>query len=301
MAQLNTVTSPKVAGYVNPNHNNSLAARIKRDEEELERMINPEGEDEQQTPSAEDSPAPKKKDASAEVEAESEVEEQLTKEEQTYKKRYGDLRKHMNELTTKIKALEEAGVGGTVKPPKSAEEVEAWMREYPDVGAIVEAIADRKASERFATADERLKRIDEMTEEAERSKAHNEIRAVHADFDELQLSDGFHDWAGEQPKWVQDALYENADDPKSVIKVITLYKYENGMDVKGKKAATKDAASAIITKRGRTEPSGDDSSGSFRESAVNKMSMREYESKQDEIMDAIRKGKFIYDISGAAR
>ena len=141
----------------------------------------------------------------------------------------------------------------------------------------------------------------EMNEVAEREKAHNEIRAVHTDFDDLLISDGFHDWASEQPKWVQDALYENADDAKSVVKVITLYKYENGLDVKSKKAATKDAASAIVTKRTRTELSADDTEGSFRESTVNKMSMREYEKKQDEIMDAIRKGKFIYDISGAAR
>ena len=300
MAEMNVVTSPKVAGYVNPNHNNSLAARIKRDEEELERMINPEGEDEQSS-APESRPAPKKKDASEAIETESEVEEQLTKEEETYKKRYGDLRKHMNELTAKIKTLEESGSTTAARPPKSAAEVEAWMTEYPDVAAIVEAIADKKSAERFAYADERLKRIDEITAEAERTQAHAEIRAVHTDFDDLLASDTFHDWAGEQPKWVQDALYENADDPKSVVKVITLYKYENGLDTKGKKASTKDAASAIVTKRTRTEIASNDMDGAFRESAVNKMSMREYESKQDEIMDSIRKGKFIYDISGAAR
>ena len=299
MAEMNVVTSPKVAGYVNPSHNNSLAARIKRDEEELENMINPEGEDEQSS-SAESSPAPKKKDASAEVEAESEV-ENLSKEEETYKKRYGDLRKHMNELTSKIKALEEAPATGNVTPPKSPEEVDAWMRKYPDVAAIVEAIADKKATERFASADERLRRIDEMTEQADRDKAHNEIRAVHADFDDLLDSDKFHTWASEQPKWVQDALYENADDPKSVVKVITLYKYENGLDVKGKKSSEKNAASAILTKRTRSELAADEQEGSYRESAVNKMSMHEYEKKQDEIMDSIRKGKFIYDVTGAAR
>jgi hypothetical protein len=37
------------------------------------------------------------------------------------------------------------------------------------------------------------------------------------------------------------------------------------------------------------------------ESRVNKMSTKEYEKHQDEIMDAIRKGEFIYDISGSAR
>ena len=41
-------------------------------------------------------------------------------------------------------------------------------------------------------------------------------------------SDTFHDWAEEQPKWVQDALYENADDPASVVRVIDLYKSDKG-------------------------------------------------------------------------
>jgi hypothetical protein len=31
------------------------------------------------------------------------------------------------------------------------------------------------------------------------------------------------------------------------------------------------------------------------------MSTQEYESKSDEIMEAIRSGKFIYDVSGGAR
>jgi hypothetical protein len=31
------------------------------------------------------------------------------------------------------------------------------------------------------------------------------------------------------------------------------------------------------------------------------MSTREYEARQDEIMEAIRNGNFVYDISGGAR
>ena len=76
--------------------------------------------------------------------------------------------------------------------------------------------------------------IDKLNSEAQRTKAENEIRAMHSDFDDLRGSDDFHDWAGEQPKWVQDALYENQDDPKSVIRVIDLYKVDKGMDTKEK-------------------------------------------------------------------
>jgi hypothetical protein len=39
----------------------------------------------------------------------------------------------------------------------------------------------------------------------------------------------------------------------------------------------------------------------IRESDVQKMSAVEYERNSDEIMEAIRTGNFIYDLSGSAR
>lgn len=292
MAELGTVEAPKTAGYVvAESRNTTFMKRIEKDEEELEQLIKQnKGEQTEEEPKAE----PK-------VEEKAEPEEQLSAEEKSYKKRYGDLRRHMNELTERIKELETANKDGNIKPPKSAADVEAWMQKYPDVAAIVEAIADKKAAEKFAGAEARLKQIDAMSAEAERKKNESEIRAVHKDFDELRDSDRFHEWAAEQPKWVQDALYENSDDPKSVIKVIDLYKYENGLDVKGRKAADRDAASAVMTKRTKTDVDADGGSNKIYESQVQKMSTREYEKRQDEIMEAIRNGNFVYDISGGAR
>lgn len=292
MAELGTVEAPKTAGYVvAESRNTTFMKRIEKDEEELEQLIKQNrGEQTEEEPKAE----PK-------VEEKAEPEEQLSAEEKSYKKRYGDLRRHMNELTERIKELETANKDGNIKPPKSAADVEAWMKKYPDVAAIVEAIADKKAAEKFAGAEARLKQIDAMSAEAERKKNESEIRAVHKDFDELRDSDRFHEWAAEQPKWVQDALYENSDDPKSVIKVIDLYKYENGLDVKGRKAADRDAASAVMTKRTKTDVDADGGSNKIYESQVQKMSTREYEKRQDEIMEAIRNGNFVYDISGGAR
>jgi hypothetical protein len=72
------------------------------------------------------------------------------------------------------------------------------------------------------------------------------------------------------------------------------------MDVKGKRRKTKDAASAVVTKR-TTKPDSDNPAGHIRESQVQNMSTQEYEANSDAIMEAIRSGKFIYDISGGAR
>ena len=39
----------------------------------------------------------------------------------------------------------------------------------------------------------------------------------------------------------------------------------------------------------------------MKESQVQKMSSQEYEKRADEVMEAIRTGKFVYDVSGSAR
>ena len=35
---------------------------------------------------------------------------------------------------------------------------------------------------------------------------------LHPDFSQIREDDSFHDWAEAQPKWVQDALYDNETD-----------------------------------------------------------------------------------------
>ena len=109
-----------------------------------------------------------------------------------------------------------------------------------------------------------------------------------------------HDWADEQHKWVKDALYENADDPASVVRVIDLYKSDKGLTKEDKKA-NKKAAASTVTKRSRTEVDVADANGMIRESEVASMSDKEFEERADEINKAMRNGKFVYDVSGNAR
>lgn len=289
MPELAEVETKKTAGLVNPNRPTPLEDKIKKEEEELEALMKARTEEVEQKVE--------------EPEAKPEKEE-LSGEERTYKKRYSDLRSHLNKQAEELKELkaqlENAQKTGKVRAPTSDESIDAWAKKYPEIAGIVETIAEKKAQEKFKYADERLQQIDKINADAQRTKAENEIRAMHGDFDELRSSDDFHDWAAEQPKWVQDALYENQDDPQSVIRVIDLYKVDNGMDTKGKRKSTKDAASQVRTKR-TTKPDNDNPAGHLRESDVQRMSTQEYETKSDEIMEAIRSGKFIYDVSGAAR
>lgn len=263
--------------------------RIKKEEQELEELIKGTSEEQQEE---------------QEVTQEEPEEKELDREEKTFKKRYGDLRRHMSEKEkeweAKFEQLQKQQTKQNIIPPKSDEDIEAWARTYPDVAGIVETIAHKKAKELFAKAEDRLKEFDEAKYEATRTKAETKIRKAHEDFDELRASDSFHDWADEQPKWVRDALYENEDDPDSVIRVIDLYKVDKGMTISARKAQTKDAAKNVRTSNA---PQVDPTEGGkkIRESDVAKMSDKEFEEKWDAIQKAQKEGNFIYDLSGGAR
>ena len=124
---------------------------------------------------------------------------------------------------------------------------------------------------------------------------------LHPDFDDIRDSDEFHEWAEEQPKWVQDALYENDNDARSAARAIDLYKADMGIGKK-KPKSDKDAAKSVSTKDSRSKPQEDEASSYLKESEVQRMSAaRIRKVRSDEIMEAIRSGKFLYDISGSAR
>ena len=295
--ELTTVEKPKTAGFVDSTYRNANARRIAEEEAEIAKLSDPQTEEEDET---EEQAEPESVAKEQQVDAK----EPDTGEERTYKKRYDDIRKLQSNTAAELKAikaqLENAKEQGIVRPPKSDEDIQAWADKYPDVAAIVETIAEKKAQEKFSFAEERLREIDEMSAEANRSKSMDAIRESHSDFDDLKESDEFHDWAGEQPKWVQDALYENQDDPRSVVRVIDLYKVDKGLDTKSRKKSSKAAASAVVTKR-TTKPTQAETDVSFTESMISKMSIHEFEKNQDAIMEAQRSGKFIYDLSGGAR
>tara|TARA_R110002096_G_scaffold191015_1_gene372376 strand:+ start:7382 stop:8302 length:921 start_codon:yes stop_codon:yes gene_type:complete len=283
----------------------SKQARMDKDEKELEELMKAqygteEDEVEQVEEKVTEEPVVETKEVESEEEEE-ESDEKLSREEKSFKKRYGDLRRHMAEKEKEWKdKLESVESEGPLRAPKSDEDIEEWASKYPDVAAIVETIASKKADEKFAVAEGRLREFDEANDAAERSKAETAIRKAHGDFDELRDSDSFHDWVEEQPKWVRDALYENSDDAASVVRVIDLYKVDNDMTPSARKTKAKDAAKSV-TKRSRTAVDDTGLGSMLKESTVSKMTDKEFEDRYDEIQEAMSTGKFVYDISGKAR
>ena len=228
-------------------------------------------------------------------------------EERTFKKRYGDLRRHSQKKESEMqKQLDEMRQQLTqltakeIKLPKSEEELATWAAQYPDVAKIVETIAIKKAKEQTKALDERFKQLDEREHQTSKDKAEAELMRLHPDFDAIRDDDEFHTWVDEQPKWVQDALYDNENDAKAAARAIDLYKADKGIKAK-KPTADKGAAESVNTRSSRSAPTGESTDGVFYESQVSKMSTFEYEKNQEAIAKALQSGKFVYDVSGSAR
>ena len=280
------VETPKIAAFANRKYSNE--ERRKHEQDELDELIAEQNGETKEAVQEDD-------------------QEPVSAEDKSFKKRYGDLRRHVQEKEKtwedKLKQLEaqlDQATRKEISLPKSDEDIEAWATKYPDVAAIVETIAIKKAREQSQGLEERVKEIDEMKASAAREKAEVQLLQSNPDFGTIRDSDEFHEWVEEQPKWVQDALYENDSDARSASRAIDLYKADMGIKTK-KTTSNRDAARSVGNRSGRSAPSEDSKSGVFSESQVSKMSAQQYEAVSDEIMEAIRTGKFVYDMSGNAR
>jgi len=278
-------STPAVKGFMRVD---TKEARMKRDEEELAAL------------KAEHEGTPQ------EVEEE---EVPTTAEERSFKKRYGDLRRHQqeqkSEFEEQIKALKselKSSSTGEMELPSTEEEIAEWATNYPQVANIMQTMALKAAREQNETLSTRMQEIDDLQQTANKSKAESQLLQIHPDFEDIRADDAFHEWVDSQPKWVQDSLYHNESDATSAARAIDLYKLDAGITkkVKGKKGNSRSAAQDVSVSGGSapTEGSGEKQ---YLESDVAKMDIRQYEEHQDAIAKAMRSGNFVYDVSGKAR
>ena len=231
--------------------------------------------------------------------------ESLAPEEKTFKKRYGDLRRHSQqkeqELKDKIRDLEgqiSTATKEAIKLPKSDDELAAWTKEYPDVAKVIETIATKKALELDKGMEDRLKAIAEKEAEAKRMTAESQLLQLHPDFEDIRNDEEFHGWVERQPSWVQKALYENETDARSAARAIDLYKVDMKIADTKKEKSDKGAASLVTAKNtSNVAKTKSSQSNQWRESQVAKMKAHEYERNEKAIAEAIQSGNFIYDVS----
>jgi hypothetical protein len=225
-------------------------------------------------------------------------------EEASFKKRYGDLRRHTQQLMSqkdqeleKLKEQLDSAAKGQIKFPKTDDEIEAWSKKYPDVSKIVDTIARKRANEALEEGEKRLGHLKDLETKLTKKEAEQQLMKLHPDFNDIRQDPAFHEWVTMQPLYISDALYKNNTDAMAAARAIDLYKADTG---KRKSSSKKSAAQAV----GRSTSAAPAATGKakFSESQVARMSDREYEANEEAILQAMRtEGAFTYDMTGGAR
>ena len=135
-------------------------------------------------------------------------------EEETFKKRYSDLRRHSQAKTNaaeaeakKLKAQLDAATKKQIKFPK---EISEWVTKYPDVAGIIDTIAQRRALEATGQVEKKMDSLRKLETKIHKDKAEDHLKSLHPDFDKIRQDKRFHVWAERQPKWIQEEEIEKA-------------------------------------------------------------------------------------------
>jgi len=247
-------------------------------------------------------PKAKKKTSTPSEPVEQVAEEETPKDEPykrpDYKKRYDDLKKHYDSKLNEFKSREQelldeaANNRPNYVAPKSPEELEKFREEYPDVYEVVETVSHLQSEEKSKDLREKIEKLQTREQELVRKDAEKRLMDKHPDFEDIRNSDDFHGWAKEQPKSIQDWVYNNADDADLASRALDLFKKDIGMDVAPKKSRSKQskksAADMVSTKTTSVEPQ---QTKVWTEREIASMSMAEFDKHEAEISAAMQEGR----------
>jgi len=220
-----------------------------------------------------------------------------------YKKRYDDLKTHYDSRLDEFKAREQELLDEAAKnrpdykAPKSAEELEEFEKEYPDVMAVVETVAHLQSESKTKVLEERLSALQDRENEIIRKDAEKDLREKHPDFDEIRNSDDFQEWAELQPESIKDWIFNNPNDATLASRALDLFKKDIGLDVRqvtqpksNSKQTRQSAADMISTKTTSVEPN---QQRVWSEREIAAMSVAEFDKYESEISDAMQEGRII--------
>ena len=229
-----------------------------------------------------------------------EIEKDTPYKKPDYKKRYDDLKKHydnkLNEFKTREQELlEEATKNRTeYKAPKTEEELEEFKNQYPDVYEVVETVAHMQSETKAKVLEERLSKLQERENQLVRQDAEKRLMEKHPDFEDIRNSDDFHGWAKEQPKSIQDWIYNNAEDADLASRALDLFKKDFGIEPtkikSSSKQTRKSAADMVSTKTTSVEPK---QQKIWTEKEIAAMSVAEFDKYEQEISDAMQEGRIV--------
>lgn len=218
-----------------------------------------------------------------------------------YKKRYDDLKRYYdrklgewNSRETELKTqLRENAPKYT--PPKSAQELEAFKNDYPDIYGVVETVSHLQSQNEIKTLQEELNELKKTNKTLQEREALLELSKYHPDFEQIKESDDFHNWADAQPMEIKKWIYENNSDGKLAARAIDLYKKDRGLglDKKTTKKQQKNEGADLLVKTNEQVRVPQSNEKVFKRSDIAKMSDSEFMEYEKDILKAQREGRII--------
>lgn len=217
-----------------------------------------------------------------------------------YKKRYDDLKKHYDERIAEFKQKEQEllaqaqATQPVYEPPKSAEELEQFRAEYPDLYETVESVAHLRSQKEVSALQQKMQAIEEREAKISRREAETKLRERHPDFEDIRGDDGFHEWAKNQPEEIQGWIYNNPDNVSLASRAIDFYKMEMGINIKqprtqsSRQRSKQDAANMVSTKTTSVETK---QPKVWTRREIASLSMDDYDRYEKEIDQAVLEGR----------
>ena len=215
-----------------------------------------------------------------------------------YKKRYDDLKKHYDQKISEFKQREQElealarSAQPQYQPPKTAEDLEKFKSEYPDLYDTVETVAHMRSEEQMNALQSKLSAIEMREAEMSKRDAELALRERHPDFEDIRGDDRFHEWAKTQPEDIQRWIYNNPDNVALASRAIDLYKMENNIAIqkssRQSQLSRSNAADMVSTKTTGVEPQ---QAKIWTQREIASLSMDDYDRFEKEIDLAIQEGR----------
>ena len=220
-----------------------------------------------------------------------------------YKKRYDDLKRYydrkLGEWSNKEGDLKAQLRENRPKytPPKSAEELSAFKKDYPDIYGVVETVSHLQSQTEMKGLQEEVDSLKKANQALSQREAQLELSKFHPDFNQIKESDDFHNWADTQPMEIKKWVYENTSDGKLAARAVDLYKKDRGLglDKKPQESKTITQGADLLVKTNEQIQPPTNNKIIFKSSDFDKMSDAEFEKREQEILTAQREGRVIND------
>lgn len=215
-------------------------------------------------------------------------------EDDGYKQRYTELQSYttrrQNEMRQEIEQLKAKATieQPSYVPPKSAEELEAFRTDSPEMNDII----DSKIHQQTEDMSEKLDALKKRENDLRKREARSDLTRLHSDVDEITNDPAFHNWADNQPEQIQDWIYKNPYDGTLAARAIDLYKQDAGFKtaevVEENIPDNTDAASLVTTRSAGVNTPSEERIWTRKE--INSLTPAQYEQVEAEIDSQHRRG-----------